>query len=324
MVSLRLEVEHYDLQTSLEPSFVSSLYENLEQGSWIKFAGSLRGIRIKQRGRILDVEYHGALERSELEKAVVLETGLWHEAFEEKISGAPRSFRPVLENLSSEYPGVRIPIAPHDFGHLFFAVLLSKRVDYRLVKKWSAAIWSKVGGDLERIVKIGVEMLEKITRSYHDAVKSVRSVIDLFGDLNKFCQEAITKPPEAARIMLLRIWGVGPKIADSIILSTFKASYFAPCDTHLVKLVKALDLARGFKLPKPDSCIKFACSKDPIAGLRPCPQYHVCLRGILSSSLGELAGWFQTLAYLHGRRYCRRIKPRCESCPLKSLCSAHR
>ncbi len=325
MVNISLEVELYDLQMSLEPSFISSLYENPKRRSWIKITGWLRGLKIDQRGSILKSSYPGDLNKIDLERITILETGLWHEAFEERIRGAPRRFRPALEILASEYPGVRIPIAPHDFQFLFFSVLLSKRADYRLVRRWCAAVWRIIEDDLEELMSLNADALREVTRSYqlYDALRSIRSATEHFKGLSALHRSIISKPPEVARVMLMKIWGIGSKVADSLILSTFRATHFAPCDTHLIKLVKALDLIRGFKLPNKNLCMRFACSRKPIAGLQPCPQYNTCLRGILSSSLEGLAGWFQTLAYLHGRRYCTRIKPRCRSCPLKTLCSLY-
>jgi len=325
MAGIILKVENYDLQRSFEPSFLSSLYDNPTRGCWIKIAGKLKGVRIEQDGNLLKATYSGRIDGSRLEKLVLLESGLWHEAFENKISKAPRSFRPILEALASEYPGVRIPIAPHDLRHLFLSVLLSKRADYRLVRSWCAAIWKVVDEDLERIISLGVEELEKITRSYqlYDALKSIKSAVELFGGLRPFHERILRMRPEIARVTLMGIWGVGSKVADSLILSTFRATHFAPCDTHLVKLIKALKPIRRFKLPNEKLCMKYACSGESVGSLSPCPQYFSCLRGIISLTLGELAGWFQTLAYIHGRLYCRKVKPRCSSCPLRPLCSSH-
>lgn len=322
MVSISLEAENYDLQGSLEPSFLSSLYENPVRGRWVKIAGKLRGVRIEQDGRLLKVSYSGRLESSGLEELILLETGLWHEAFENRISDAPRSFRPILERLASTYPGVRIPIAPHNLQHLFISILLSKRADYRLVRGWCAAIWKAVNEDLEKLLSLSIRELRKITRSYqlYDALRSMRSAAELFGSLRSFHEKILGMRPEVARTMLMRIWGVGSKVADSLILSTFKAAHFAPCDTHLIKLIKVLKPIHRFKLPEERLCIKYACSGEPMEGLSPCPQYRSCLRGILSLRLGELAGWFQTLAYIHGRLYCRKVRPRCSRCSLRSLC----
>lgn len=325
MVSISLEAEHYDLQRSLEPSFLSSLYENPARGRWIKIAGKLNGVRVEQDGKLLKASYSGRIDRSKLKELTLLETGLWHEAFESRISEAPRSFRPILEALASEYPGVRIPIAPHDLQHLFLSILLSKRADYRLVRGWCAAIWKAVDDDLERLMSLSVKELEKITRSYqlYYALKSIRSAVELFGSLRSLHERVLRMRPEVARAMLMRVWGVGHKVADSLILSAFKATRFAPCDTHLVKLIKALRPIREFRLPDEKLCMRYACSDEPVEGLPSCPQYRQCLRGKLSSSLGELAGWFQTLAYIHGRLYCRKVKPRCSRCPLRSLCSSY-
>jgi endonuclease III len=123
---------------------------------------------------------------------------------------------------------------------------------------------------------------------------------------------------EITRLILLSAWGIGPKVADSMILSTFKALHFIPCDVHLRKFITKLKLAEDFRMPEKNICKKFLCGGEPALGLDPCPSRR-CLRAILRP-LGELGGWMQTLIYLHGKEYCKSMRPRCSECPLKNLC----
>jgi len=127
-------------------------------------------------------------------------------------------------------------------------------------------------------------------------------------------------PPEVARLIFLSAWGIGPKVADSTILSTFKAPHFIPCDVHLRKFITRLSLAEDFKMPEKSLCRRFLCNSEPALGLDPCPSRR-CLRAILRP-LGELGGWMQTLIYLHGKECCRSMKPRCDKCSLRRLCAS--
>ncbi|MCD6421651.1 MAG: hypothetical protein J7L17_04515, partial [Thaumarchaeota archaeon] len=78
-----------------------------------------------------------------------------------------------------------------------------------------------------------------------------------------------------------------------------------------------------FRLPVKSLCARYVCVEDLAEryGLKPCPLRGSCLRAILTSRLEMLAGWFQTLAYLHGRSFCKAVKPACDKCPLKELCN---
>jgi hypothetical protein len=177
--------------------------------------------------------------------------------------------------------------------------------------------------------------LRRITRSYQllDAVRSMRDLMRIIEEPGRICEEIIERfgapreplssyilgmPPEIARLILLSAWGIGPKVADSTMLSTFKAPHFIPCDAHLRKFITRLKLADDFRMPEKSLCRRFLCGGEPALGLEPCPSRR-CLRSILRP-LGELGGWMQTLIYLHGKKYCKSMRPRCGEYPLKNLC----
>lgn len=327
MIAIELEAEEYDLQKSFEPSFVSSLYENPKPGVWIKVAGTLgKALRLEQHGDWVAAFCSTSIDEEHLKSLIVLETGLWYRdpsGFLEKVR-AP--FRGVLEKLAETHRGVRIPIAPHDAHYILLSVLLSRRANYEMVRRWCYAIWSRYDGNLERLAYLKPGALKAITRSYQllEAVSVLRRIVRRFGSLRDWARDAASKPPELARLALLSVKGIGPKLADSVILSISRAPHFAPCDAHLARLVRRLGLIPGFRLPVKSLCARYACVEDLAEryGLKPCPIRGSCLRGILTSRLGPLAGWFQTLAYLHGRSFCRASKPDCDRCPLRRLCAS--
>jgi len=323
MMKLTIAAENYDLQKTFEPSFVSSMYENLHPKKWVKMAGTLRGMSLEQIGDIIVVTFPGTVSEKMLMEIAIAETGLWHETFEKQLSKLNRKLRNVLEALAEAYPGVRIPIALHDLSHIIVSVLLSKRANYNMVRTWCRKIWDRYE-KLEDLLKASEEEIEEIGRSYQlfEAVESIRDLVKNYKSFQSFLHELSSKPPEIARIMLLSGRGIGPKVADSIILSTYKALHFAPCDVHLKKFIRRTRIIEEFSMPIKSLCQRYVCTKDASEkyDLPACPKSETCLRGILTSSLGELAGWFQTLTYLHGRKYCRTVNPNCEQCPLKDVC----
>jgi len=154
-----------------------------------------------------------------------------------------------------------------------------------------------------------------------------KDIIEYFGKpVDSIESYLLSLPPELARIALTHgCWGLGPKIADSIILSTFKATHFIPCDIHLRTVLSRLGLIEKsfIKMPEKSLCSKFLCdsalSKKFNIKLCPRAKNESCIRKKLSH-LKELGGWFQTLIYLHGKNYCKTLKPRCALCPIKEFC----
>lgn len=326
----------YSLKNSLTPSFVSSLYESMRPDTWIKVAGRLGGmLKIEQRGRQLIISSTAEVSKNELEQLALLETGLWHDEFERELRKLPPSFRSVAEILAEAYPGVRVPIAPWDFDYIITAVLLSKRANYTMVRRWCRRLWEIFGDNLHNFPSAKSSTLRKITRSYQlkNATRSLKDLIRVVEEPERVNPEIIKRfgipwkpiseyilnlPPEIARLILLSAWGIGPKVADSTILSTFRAPHFIPCDIHLRIFVERLSLVEDLRMPEKAYCRKFLCGNESAWGLSPCSS-DKCLRAILRS-LGECGGWIQTLIYLHGKEYCRSMKPRCSECPLKKSC----
>ncbi len=338
-MELEIEAEAFDLDLTLSPSFVSSLYRRAGPKRWVKIAGLLGGdLELEQRGEVLRVKSDANFGEEELLRIASLETGLWHEPYEEGLGSLPGSAKPILEALGGAYAGVRLPIAPHDFDRLLIAVALSKRADYEgRVLAWCRAIWEGYGGDIRRISSAPLSELRGISPSYQvlGLRRTLSSLLELGGRLPRAIVERfgapegsianylLGLPPELARIALISgCWGIGPKTADSIILSAFKAPRFIPCDSHLRSVALRLGLAgEGLRMPRADLCSKFICDPSPQGsyGIDPCPGLASCLRGGLAW-LGDLGGWFQTLAYIHGRAHCRALRPRCRECPIEGLC----
>ena len=96
---------------------------------------------------------------------------------------------------------------------------------------------------------------------------------------------------------LLRLPGVGRKTANLILGDIFGQEGYV-CDTHCIRITGRLGLTDG--------------SKDPLQVEK---QLRLCLPAEKSSD-------FCHRMVLHGRAVCTARSPHCESCTLRSLCSA--
>jgi endonuclease III len=297
------------------------MYNRKKPNVWIKITGTLGcSLKFKQtKPDLLIIEWAGKTERNSVKYITELETGLWHAPFEHFVDNLP--FSDVMVKVAEQYPGVRIPIAPHDFNYIVIAVALSKRTSYeRFVLNWCKKIWECYDGDLKAIADSSIEELKKIGSSYQilQLRKIVANLLQVkFGEL-------LGLNPNITRLYLLSLCKLlGPKAVDSLILSTFRAPYFIPCDVHLFIVSSRLGLIDPeiTTLPQKNFCIKYVCTKSISERVKvlPCPKAGSCLRAKLLW-LGEIGGWFQTISYIHGSKICRTRKPLCNECGLKQVC----
>jgi len=343
-MKLEIEVEHFSLDNTFTPSFVSSLYQKVEAGHWVKVAGHL-GTQLELRQSqptVLTVQCKAGLTEAALRRRIMLETGLWQGPYEKMLETLPKNIQPKIEALAKLYSGVRLPIVPLDFPYMLVATALSQRVGYEpLVVVWCRRIWEKYNGRIDQIAELRprelreigtsyqVLRLPKILKSFIELSKNIerlpKQVLDWIGPPEVPTEEFIQMlPPELARLTLIRgCWGLGPKIVDSLLLSTSKATHFIPCDTHLYSVTKrlGLDNVEEARMPQKTLCSRFLCDKENSKKYKIalCPQAESCLK-VRLSPLAKLGGWVQTLTYLHGKFYCRTINPKCETCPLKAVC----
>jgi len=343
-MKLEIEVEHFNLDNTFAPSFVSSLYQRVEAGHWVKVAGHLGGqLELRQsQPKLLTVQCKAGLTETALRRRVMLETGLCQGPYERMIETLPRNIRPKIEALAKLYSGVRLPIVPLDFLYMLIATALSRRVGYEpLVVGWCRRIWEKYDGRIDLIAQLKPKELREIGTSYQvlRLPKILKSFIELSKNIERLPKQVLdwVGPPETpteeyiqmlplelARLTLIRgCWGLGPKIVDSLLLSISKATHFTPCDTHLYSVAKrlGLDNVEEARMPQKTLCSRFLCDKENSKKYKIplCPQAESCLR-VRLSPLGKLGGWVQTLTYLHGKFYCRTVNPKCETCPLEAVC----
>lgn len=166
---------------------------------------------------------------------------------------------------------IGISISPGDEDLLFVTAFLTQNTNYYTnVLRWIRRIFS-LSEDLREIVKIAPQ----IGRSYQ------------LQRLPQAIEDYIRLGRPRSRGELLKIAGVGPKVADLFLLFTGDVTS-APVDKHFMRIAPKLGLAG--ETPRANYCRKYTCETCPISSR--------CLRGLSYRKLGRLAGWVQTVSYL--------------------------
>ncbi|RLF08652.1 MAG: hypothetical protein DRJ69_06020, partial [Thermoprotei archaeon] len=204
-----------------------------------------------------------------------------------------------------------------------------------LVLRWCRRIWGLFDGDLEELAKASPSFLREAVGTSYQVAQLQAAVQDLLSIPSRLAELARGLPsvelegpadllsldPAVARVLLLRgCRFLGPKTVDSFILTCFKAPDAAPCDIHLRTVSSRLGfLAPGLAYPSKQLCAGRSCRAQPLPGLPKCGLEPRCLRAEIAKLKG-LAGWVQTLCYLHGSSTCRSSRPHCSECPIRREC----
>ena len=295
--------EDYNLDFTLKPSFVSSLYIKRGVREWAKRAGLYaNSLSLKQGDGHLEAYFIGDPDRR-INEAILYESGLWDERPSSRISKLNGPLKEQIKTLSELFPGVRLSIAPHDFNCIFIAVILSKRARYdTFVCKWVKGLWDRWRCDPGIISKLGPGDIEGIGTSYQ--------LIDLIRTLKDFRKVKLYRENEVEglRRELMSCWGVGPKVADATLLFTGKFPWIVPCDVHLRRVSRRLGWAdRDVRMPSKPLCLRYYCDECV-------DKYGPCLKREIEGLFPGFGGWVQTLTYLFGSSICMARTPRCAKC----------
>lgn len=151
----------------------------------------------------------------------------------------------------------------------------------------------------EAIAELSEPTLERLIRPslyFRMKARKVRAFVDYIAE--RPLHVMFTQSVPALRQELLKIYGVGPETADTIILyAAGKASFVV--DTYTYRLLSRLGWVTG--------------------------RYHYeKLRGLFMDNLPHevpLFNEYHALIVRHGARVCRKQNPKCEECRLRSVCA---
>ncbi len=288
----------FDLELLTYPSFALPLFD--VYGSWlVKRYGFCSGLRV----RVLQSGYRVShVDPACIEYSRFI-LGLWFDPrlYYDEVSSA---FKSVVSALLDLYRGFSLSVSPLDDIVVFSSIVLSRRTDYHAnTVRWLRSLL-ELYGDLAKIGGVSsLELSTRVSRSFH--LRMLPQLIQCYLDV----RDDVLKSVRGAK-RLFECRGVGPKTFYSYVLHVLLDTSYAPVDVNLEVFLNNMGFKVGLK-PIRGYCVVYDCGE--------CPLRDSCMEAELRRALGRLTGWFQTVAYVHVKRFCRRGA--CRVCGLRSLCT---
>ncbi|MET1128225.1 MAG: hypothetical protein ABWW70_02805 [Thermoproteota archaeon] len=263
-----------DLDASMYPSFVSSIYAYVGRSSWIKAVGVREAWLLRKEGDRICC--YGCPEGE-----IMYLSGLWCGDACSVGAGWEHGWNLLPKELRSLASRIIVVSSRADELVVASAAFLSRRTGYASnVVRWVRFIFK------EGVSEDSVRRRALMLRSYQP--RQLASVYGRLAEALKAGRSAWDK-----RFELLQVPYVGPKTADAVLLFTGYTSSVAPADTHLEKLARSMRIRRYLK-PSKDVCLKYGpdCTS--------CRLSDECLSGIFVGMYDAGAGLIQTAAYIWG------------------------
>jgi endonuclease-3 len=197
---------------------------------------------------------------------------------------------PIIRKLKETYLDISSePSAKNPFMTLI-GCILSQRTRDNNAEKASASLFEKASTP-DEILRLGEAELEALIRSsgfYRQKAHHISGVCRVLAE-----EHGGAVPRD--REKLLKLPGVGPKTADIVLAYSYETKV-VPVDVHVWRVSRRLGLA------------------DMDAD-------HEEVKTILEEIIPDEDKILYDRAVLKlGKDYCRKTRPRCPECPLKSLC----
>ncbi len=206
----------------------------------------------------------------------------------------------LLKNLKYDWKEYVVLIAINEDKNPFsvlVAIVLSQNTNDKNSIKAYKRLREAVGINLDSILNADINTIEECIRSAGMYRQKARTLKELARKLKELGGEdfLLREEPEKLRKVLLEIPGIGKKTVDVFLSAYRKAPYFA-VDTHAARIAKRWGLV-GEKA-----------------------NYDEISQKLLEFFGKERAEEAHRLLIALGRRYCKAKTPRCDICPLKSIC----
>jgi len=304
LVSARISFGWSSAELLIEPSFAYPMFY-AERRALFKKWGFCRGLvmRFYENYVIVEHDREVCLRYAEL----MLDVGKG--ADPEAVASSGGALGELCRRLFEVYRGFTVFSSPMDDVAMFASMFLSRNTDFhKNTSRWVRALLRAFNDVMElasRCMEPEIQVLAMST-SYQlrDLPQAIHDYLflrhELLAEVN----------PWRVRRALLRIKGVGPKIADAYLLFIKRERSSVPADRNLARFLQRFGIS-GLRFPTKHYCARYRCDE--------CPVRNECLRWFVHRELGEWAGLFQTLAYLHVDLYCNIGS--CNACPLRDLCT---
>jgi endonuclease-3 len=202
------------------------------------------------------------------------------------------TFNHVMEILVSRYPDEVKPA--HVAGGDPFKILIGAMLSHRTRDEKTDAAFQKLFTKLPTIQSIAHAKIGEIQRLIRD-VGFYRQKARRLRDVSRIILREYGGRVPSDRNELMRLPGVGPKTADIVLTHGFGMAEVA-VDTHVETVAKRLGLA-GDKA-----------------------SYEEVKRAIHNLANERHLPIINRLFIAFGREICRRPRPRCHMCPVRSYC----
>ena len=206
------------------------------------------------------------------------------------LAGSTTDMWPLLEGLKAAHPDATCALEHENPFQLLISTILSAQCTDARVNIVTPGLFAKYP-DARAMSAVSQEELESIIRStgfYRNKSKAIRGasqrLVQEFGGVVPRSMDELLLLPGVARKTANVVLGVGYGIADGIVV-----------DTHVERLARRLGLSQGKNPEEIERDLMRIVPRD---------------EWILLSHL----------LIFHGRRVCGARKPKCDACPVASLC----
>ncbi|NPA97019.1 MAG: hypothetical protein GXO32_05405 [Crenarchaeota archaeon] len=302
-----IEYSWMDAELLARPSFAYPLLQVVDKSTLRKVRGFCAGLELK----FLNGKVIARHEREVCLRYAELMLDPEHRADPSVASRFKEPIASIARELFAFYRGFTVLSSPLDDAAIFAAILLSRYTYFH----GNTVRW------MELLLDYFSDIMEKAAWAVPEEVIGAtgaqsRQLLDLPMCMKHYVliRHKLLEETDWRRIRIALMYckGIGPKVADAYLLFVKRVRDAAPVDRNLLKLLTKLGI-EGLRVPDKRFCLKYSCSECPIASS--------CARKFMSDVLGEYAGLFQTIAYVHRDIFCEPF--RCNLCPVRIFCSAY-
>jgi endonuclease-3 len=197
----------------------------------------------------------------------------------------------ILAALKAQHPDARCGLNFQNPYQLLIATILAAQSTDTLVNKVAPGLFTRYP-NAEALAEAGIDEIRQAIKPIGLWQRKSKSLFEVAKELVARHKGEVPKTIEE----LTDFYGIGRKTANVVLGAAFGVPSIA-VDTHVLRLVKRLDLTR---------------KTDPV-------KVEFALQKIVPEE-----DWtkFGHLLQFHGRRICLAQRPKCDICPVLDLCPA--